>query len=57
MRYVLHEVIIIIITFIYTAGNAEDTTIWITGLVSIATVVLCRWRVETNIWFINRVGN
>ena len=27
------------------------------GLVSIETVVLRRWRVETNVWFINKVDN
>ena len=27
------------------------------GVVSIETVVLRRWGVETNVWFINRVDN
>ena len=27
------------------------------GLVSIKTVELCWWRVEANVWFINRVDD
>ena len=30
---------------------------WLRGLVSIETVVLCRWGVETNVWFINGVDH
>ena len=30
---------------------------WEEGLVSKETVVFCRWGVETNVWFINRVDN
>ena len=42
--------------------NSDDTVTtnklsdrWIKGLVSKETAVLCRWRVEINLWFINRV--
>ena len=42
--------------------NLLSLTKWIRGgggegLVSKETVVLHRWRVETNVWFINRVTN
>ena len=36
-------------------GRQENK--WITGWVSIQTVVLRRWEVETNVRFINRVDN